>query len=87
MLEFLKLGWPIIRINIKKLNKEPDNHAGPKLYPKATRDYLKQEIQLGSVLDLFITNPYDDYIHISPFNTREKPDTMERRIIADHQTA
>ena len=83
ILQFIKFGWPIDCVGIKPLNYEPNNHKGANNFPQEVKCYLKTEIKNGSIIGPFISNPFDKYTRILPLNTREKPETIERRIISD----
>ena len=82
-LEYLKYGWPIShdgrRYNTEKVN----NWAGAILNKGDVQDYLKNELKYGSVIGPFQSNPFIQEAGISPLNTRDKKDSVEKRIILD----
>ena len=82
-LEFLKYGWPIShdgrRYNTEKLK----NWQGAVLNKSAVHTYLENEIKHRSVIGPFQNNPFIQEAGISPLNTRDKKDSVEKRIILD----
>ena len=70
-------------MGIPELNEIPPNHVGARYYNQAVKKYLTQEIQAGSVIGPFLKDPFDSFTRVSPLNTREKPDSKERRVVSD----
>ena len=58
-----------------------DNHASAVKFPDHVHNYITTETKYGAIL-----GPFDEYpfpCHVSPFLTREKPNSANRRVILD----
>ena len=64
-----------------KLKSDRVNHATAEKFPQHIEHYLKTEIEHGAMLGPFKNPPID--LHTSPFLTREKSDSENRRVIVD----
>ena len=84
--DFLEFGFPLgcsEDINSLKQNSKVKNHKGAREFPLEIKSYLESEIDQGTVLGPFKSNPFESSIFLSPLNTVAKHDTNERRIILD----
>ena len=84
IVEFCKYGWPIGITNIdfpKSLVFK--NHKGATDYANELDKYIAKEVEVGTLLGPFDDNPFKSEIVISPLNTTEKKDSVERRVIMD----
>ena len=78
---FVKFGFPLDIGNNKTLVSEPGNHPSAEKFPDHVDHYLKQELQHNAILGPFKHPPFK--LHTSPFLTREKSDSDNRRVIVD----
>ena len=60
-----------------------DNHASAVNYPDHVKSYLDTEMHHGAIYGPYDHPPFGDNTHISPFMSRDKPDSDKRRIIID----
>ena len=58
-----------------------ENHASAKKFASDVQTYISEELKYGAMLGPFASKPID--LHISPFMTRDKPDSNVRRTIVD----
>ena len=58
-----------------------DNHKLDKDYEEHVKHYLQEELNHGAILGPFKSKPIN--LHVSPFMTRDKPDSQWRRTIVD----
>ena len=78
----IRYGFPLdfdvwIDLNHMEVNHPSANYHVPHVNP-----YLNEEVTHNAVLGPFSELPYSD-VHISPFMTREKPGSKNRRVIID----
>jgi len=83
VVDFLQFGWPLDY----KLSSLPDqtdirNHAGARNFPNDIDSYFQSELNKFRIVGPFHSPPVKNFI-ISPLNSVPKPDSLERRIIAD----
>ena len=82
-LDFLKYGWPISHDGRHYNTKKLENWRGAVLNKDSVRKYLENELKYRSVIGPFHSNPFNQEAGISPLNTRDKKDSVEKRIILD----
>ena len=82
LLEFLTFGFPLDFNRNSPLYWEGDNHKSALEYPQDIEAYLKEEMQFKAIVGPFDQHPCDNG-HISPFMTRDKPGSDNRRVIID----
>ena len=78
--DFLEFGFPMgcsEDINSLKQNFKVKNHKGAREFPLEIKSYLESEIDQGTVLGPFKSNPCESSIFLSPLNTVAKHDTNE----------
>ena len=59
------------------------NHRGAELFPDVIGSYVLKELRLGSTMGPFTFPPFLSRIGISPLSTRQKRDSLDRRVIMD----
>ena len=83
LLEFLRYGFPIGQVKDSGCTAIPKNWKGAKNNHVSVQAYFKTEIENNAVLGPFRFNPFDHKAFLSPLNTRDKKDSLEKRIIVD----
>ena len=83
IIQFLKFGWPISHDGREYNSKKLANWKGAIINKEAVKVYLDIEKKFKSVVGPFKSNPFLQQIGISPLNTRDKKDSVEKRIILD----
>ena len=78
----IRFGFPLDFDRMPPLESHSDNHTSAKNYPQDVETYLQEEIQYNAILGPFDNPPLDD-LHTSPFMTREKSNSTNRRVIID----
>ena len=69
----------------KEVNRdvEVDNHKGADNYETDIDQYLRDEVERERILGPFEKEPFGGVTVLSPLNSREKKDSVERRVILD----
>ena len=67
----------------KILTSAKDNHTSAIQYPEHVETYIKTEQDHKAIFGPYEIPPYGDNTHVSPFMSRDKPDSENRRIIID----
>ena len=81
---FLRFGFPMdFRGTQSDLGNDGSCHASARDHPDHVSAYLKDEIKHNAIHGPFKNKPFGDDTHISPFITRDKPDSNKRRVIID----
>ena len=80
--EFLEFGWPVGYTRDTLPVFDLRTHRGASNFPDAVQQYLDREVDLGRVAGPFVSPPFTDGF-VSPLNTVEKRDSVERRVIVD----
>ena len=83
IIQFLKYGWPISHDSRRYNTEKIKNWKGAMINKTAVKAYLENELRYKSVVGPFKSNPFNQPIGFSPLNTRNKKDSMEKRIILD----
>ena len=78
---FLKYGFPLCIEKNHILIAEKINHKSALDFPQDVNTFLQEEIQEGAILGPFPEPPCN--LHTSPFMTRDKPGSKNRRVIID----
>ena len=78
----IRFGFPLDFDRNSKLESHSENHASAKNYPQHVQAYLKEEMEYNAILGPFDQPPLNS-IHTSPFMTREKSNSTNRRVIID----
>ena len=83
-MEWLTYGWPIsCPPNWKDPTPTFANHASAEAHPLAIKKYIEKEIHKGGVCSPFPHIPFKERVGVSPLSTRDKKDSMDKRIIMD----
>ena len=80
-MEYLRFGWPLNAKGTKVNMETPPNQAGARENPEQIREYLRAELEWGSIIGPFIRNPFGREARFSPLDTRPKKDSQELRVI------
>ena len=78
----IKYGFPLDFDRGTPLLCDNVNHKSALQYPEHVSTYLKEEIDNNAILVPF-TEPPIDSLHTSPFMTRDKSSSVNRRVIID----
>lgn len=72
---FLEFGWPVGLNYASSLSTDQfsRNHKGATHFPAALDSYLSLELECGTVIGPFSSNPFSRLIVISPLNSVPKP--------------
>ena len=80
----LRYGFPMdFQGDIEDLRNERDCHISARDYPDHVTTYIADEIKHGAIVGPYKNKPFGSITHISPFITRDKPDSSKRRVIID----
>ena len=79
----IRFGFPLDFDRNSILESHSDNHTSAKNYPQDVQAYLMEEIQYNAILGPLTPPPPLSYLHTSPFMTREKSNSTNRRVIID----
>ena len=82
LLEFLQFGFPLGFNRQCPLKSDNKNHKSAVEYPKDIDAYLTEEREFGAIIGPFMEHPIEN-AHFSPFMTRFKPNSSNRRVIID----
>ena len=82
LLQFLEFGFPVGFNRNCPLYHSIENHKSAVDHPKDVETYLQEEIAHKAIQGPFKQFPIDN-IHVSPFMTRNKPNSETRRVIVD----
>ena len=82
---FIKYGFPLDFPYSKEhqLEHDTDNHTSATKFPDHVDTYLTTELEHGAIAGPFTEPPYGKATHVSPFMSRNKIDSDNRRIIID----
>ena len=82
---FLKFGFPLDfnPVNDKNLVSAEENHSSATKFPEHVKKYIEIEKEHKAIFGPFTLPPYGESTHVSPFMSRDKPDSENRRIIID----
>ena len=83
VIELLKYGFPLECDASRGDNTEYKNHKGAQINEKEVQQYIDRELENGTLIGPFETNPFGEAARFSPMNTRDKKDSHEKRIIMD----
>ena len=81
LVDLLEFRFPLDFDRSVKLTSVEDNHKSAKDYEEHVKHYLQEELDHGAILAPFKNKPIN--LHVSPFMTRDKPDSQWRRTIVD----
>ena len=78
----IKYGFPLDFDRNSDTNSDKTNHKSAIEYPDHVTTYLQEELHHGAMLGPFPTPPIEN-LHVSPFMTRDKSSSANRRVIID----
>ena len=81
LVDLLEFGFPLDFDRSCDLISVEDNHKSAIDYKEHVQHYLQEELDYGAILGPFQSKPIN--LHVSPFMTRDKPDSKWRRAIVD----
>ena len=82
LIQLLKFGFPLDFNRSSVLRHDNKNHTSALDFPAHVDAYLTEELRYGAILGPYVQNPIPD-CHFSPFMTREKSNSTNRRVIID----
>ena len=82
LLQFIQFGFPLGFNRTCELRHTDENHKSAVEFPNDIANYLKEELEHKAIYGPFKANPIEG-CHVSPFMTRHKPDSSNRRVIID----
>ena len=82
LLDLLRFGFPLDFNRLSPLQWEGQNHKSAIEYPRDIEAYITEEKSFNAIVGPFKDHPCPNG-HISPFMSREKPDSNNRRVIID----
>ena len=84
IVEWIRFGWPTGRLpTLPNPQLNYSNHKGAVEHPEALKKYIKKEKEKGAVMGPYNNIPFNSKVGISPFSTRAKKHSQDRRIILD----
>ena len=81
LVDLLEYGFPLDFDRDAPLLSTEENHTSAKNFACDVQTYISDELKHGALLGPFKSKPID--LHISPFLTRDKPDSSVRHTIVD----
>ena len=81
IVDLLQFGFPLDFDRSKILQSTYDNHSSALKFPDHVQNYIETEKKYGAILGPFQEFPFP--CHISPFLTRDKPNSDNKRVILD----
>ena len=81
LLDLIEYGFPLDFNRTVQLTSTETNHYSALQYSDHVSKYLQEEIQHKAIIGPFQQMPFP--CHISPFLTRDKPNSTNRRVILD----
>ena len=81
LVDLIQYGFPLDFDREVILQSTFFNHASPVKYSDHVSAHIQTEMQYGAIYGLFAQPPFQ--CHISPFLTRDKPNSDKRRVILD----
>ena len=81
LVDLLEYGFPLDFDRDAALLSTEDNHASAKHFASDVHTYISDQLRHGAMLGPFTSIPIN--LHVSPFMTREKPDSDVRCTIVD----
>ena len=82
LVQYIKFGFPLDVALHAELVCDFSNHKSATLFPSHVNTYLQEEKKFKAIYGPFNKKPFET-LHCSPFITREKPDSENRRVIVD----
>ena len=83
IINYLRYGFPISQFEKKGSSEISNNWPGAQINQSSLIKYFRMESENEAVLGPFTSNPSGHEAFFSPLNTRDKNDSLEKRIIID----
>ena len=83
LLDYVKYGFPMGYMGPVSNTSGIDNHPSAKNYKSNVDSFIKKELSHGCLIGPCDRPPFEQWMHISPIMTRDKRDSVDRRIIID----
>ena len=81
IVDLLQYGLPLDFNQAGLLQGSSVNHSSALKFPDHVQNYIETEIKYGAIIGPFEEYPFP--CHVSPFLTRDKPNSSNRRVILD----
>ena len=81
LVNYLRYGFAISHFDLKGSKSIPKNWPGAVANKTSLANYFQVELKNKAVMGLFEENPFNCNAFYSPLNTRDKKDSMEKKII------
>ena len=81
IVDLLQYGFPLDFDRSRQLQSTYLNHSSALKFPHHVQNYIETEKKYGAILGPFTEFPFQS--HVSPFLTRDKPNSNNRRVILD----
>ena len=82
LIYFLRYGFPLDVVTGIVPSTKVNNHPTAHNFPQHVKKYLSKEVALGAIIGPFKQPPISG-LHCSPLLTREKANSVNRRVIVD----
>ena len=83
LVNYLRYGFPISQLDLKGSKCVSKNWPGAVVHKDSVSKYFQMELENRAIMGPFNNNPFDHDAFYSPLNTRDKKDSLEKRIIVD----
>ena len=81
LIDLIQFGFPLDFNRSIEIHSTEVNHTSALTYPEHVSQHISEEIQYGAIWGPFKQLPFP--CHVSPFLTRDKPNSNNRRVILD----
>ena len=79
--KYMTYGWPIEAPGVEALNEVPKNQKGARQNTNKLKNYVRTELQAGTVIGPFDNNPLGAGARFSPLDALPKKDSDDIRVI------
>ena len=83
VVKFLRYGFPVGHDGSDYSSTPVKNHKGSRDFPKQIDRYIAKEKSFSAIIGPLQSNPFQVPLSLSPLNTVEKKDSVDRRVILD----
>ena len=83
LVDMLAFGWPVDYASERQPTPTYVNHAKLEDDIVQIDDYIKQELQHKALMGPFVAPPFTPWYQTSPIMTRDKKDSLVKRIVVD----
>ena len=81
IMDYINYGWPLNAHNTAEVTEVPSNQQGALQHHEEMKRYIKKELEHGSIIGPFKSNPFDKSARFSPIDTRPKRNSDQLRVI------